>query len=165
MSNEEWAAFLLEGDIRSYEATINGSEYIFMKDSIHATSFGQSSLKKDDPKYRDYIPSTFEQKLLVFADIGGAAIDGWEYWLRESLQVMQESGKYPNTLEEWIKERSLFLDHVEALSRDISPSMKKSIRDTIGKNLTLCRKNLDSLISEELPEEQKMIERTLGISL
>ncbi len=42
------------------------------------------AVEKDSPLYRPYEAQTTEEKLLVFADVSGCLLSGWEYWMTES---------------------------------------------------------------------------------
>ncbi len=72
MSNEEWAAHLLETDIINNNLDIPPEDIVFMRKLILGTTFAQGKpfLTENDPKYRPYKADTVEEKLLVFADVG-----------------------------------------------------------------------------------------------
>ena len=125
MSNEEWATYLFEQDIRRLDVLLASHEIIFTRDAVHATSFWQNTLPKNDPRYRPYEAKTLEQKLLVFADVSWPLIDGWEYWVIESIRVIKEVGPSPSVFGEWIESRIHFLTFIEKLYYELESNFKK----------------------------------------
>ena len=164
MSNEEWATYLFEQDIRRLDVLLASHEIIFTRDAVHATSFWQNTLPKNDPRYRPYEAKTLEQKLLVFADVSWPLIDGWEYWVIESIRVIKEVGPSPSVFGEWIESRIHFLTFIEKLYYELESNFKKEFQRKIRKNLDECKANLQCLIDGNLPDEAGKLEVELGLA-
>lgn len=164
-SNEEWAVKLLERDIINNNVHISPDDMTFMKNIIYWTTFAQweGFLKKDDPRYRSYKADSTEQKLLVFADIWWAGIDGWTQWRNESMEVILESKQYPKDLQEWILTRRMFLKYVRNIYEDLQDQFTPEFQKKVLERFENCTKNIDEIEKNPFTEEAIQIREMLQI--
>lgn len=161
-SNEEWSVKLFRDDASTYGVKITDIDFKNFSKGIYVTTFAQDEkfFDKEDLKYRDYGPKTIEDFFIVFADIGGAMMHGWDYWLEEWLRYMEEFWDFPSTLGEWIDGRKKFLRYQESIYDKISPYIIESYRKTLEANLKICQ---DTLIHLESGKDTETLEKRIAI--
>jgi hypothetical protein len=138
MSNEEYSAYLMEQDLDGVNG-VKPADILFMRNSIHRTSYGQTDPKKlENPEWqRNYKAESLEEKLLVFADVGCILIDGLDAWLRDTEKVQNEI---------WYEDNIGFLQYVIRYYRsDIREHLDDEIRTRIGSNIQDVEKYIESL--------------------
>jgi hypothetical protein len=143
MSNEELAVMLMESDFQG--SSLSPEDISFMRNAIFATSSWQLKLSKKDRRQRDYSPTSIEEKLLVFADVGEVLIWGWGTWEKESEGINQELWRQS------LPERNGFFTHVVSLYMWIKNYLNDRLRNRIEDNIREVEQQLlDADITREL---------------
>ncbi len=147
-SNEEYALSLLWRDFRWAEKRPKESDFWTLSRLILSTSSHQRppAVEKDSPLYRPYEAQTTEEKLLVFADVCGCLLSGWEYWMTESDNFYDEEWISKVRDAVWIQSRQDFLQFVWRLYTDnIQVLLDITAQDRIKKKYDINIWNLQKI--------------------
>lgn len=152
MSNEEWSALLAIDDMKD---KLGRADIEFIENHILATTFGQGTalIEKTFPDSselqeklkRKYTPSKPSEKLLALADVG-AFRNGWDKWLKTSLNLTKETGNIPENIDIWIKNNEAFTKlYLKPLLESIKNIFKPEFYAKLEQELQIIIDGLESL--------------------